>query len=285
MISTDDVAELNTSEDADTTQTTASVEGSGDDTGGGEGDNSGSGDDAGGEEPEDPEVEARREEASKLAAERLQRAITATMLSRVSLAPRGTRICVVAEREIPFDTRIDFPGAKAQSIPSQHLMNMFTNMRSSLLEQTGEDVDFASWYFRTYGRYEKTEPGMSVMYLTGFHSVDMAQYVKRTDVKTQANCEFADPRVLVALRDVAPGEELVALVSKESADAERARQSLRAEMHRKHGSKQRRRAKIKARKAKQKEEKKLRKAGLKPEVTPEVKPDVQVKPEAATEDA
>lgn len=180
-------------------------------------------------------------EAKKEMMQIIQSSVNASLRSYASLAPRGSRICVVAERVVEDGTTLTFPGTHAIPVPTSTLVGMLKKMS----ESAGKD--YVQWYTRVFGDLECLEPGVSTMFTCGMHAVEMSTYVKRSDKPGECNVKFTRPRTVVATRTIVEGEELVALTSSSSADGYKARCNLQSQHHRAFGSKARRKAKIKAR--------------------------------------
>lgn len=211
------------------------------------------------EEPEPAASESEAPDDAKDAATRslftqIQACVSNMMASYCSISAKGSRIIVVAERVIPKGTEVFMPGTEVIQLPRSVAEKIMDNMNSNIKE-AGEDVNFATWFLRTFN-YATGSTDLVGLPVAGMHALDMASYVRRAPRSAESNVLFKKPRVCVATRDVAVGEEIVALASAEECEYDRARMQLIASERGKYTGKAARKAKLKARKKAAKDAKK-----------------------------
>lgn len=212
------------------------------------------------EDPEPESVDPEEERKQKM--EMLQRRITTCVKniaqSYCKIEPKGTRIVVVAQRSIPANTPIVFPGSETSVMARDMVANVFKKLNQAAKEH-GEDVDFGAWYMQVYN-YSCVGDGIAVP-TAGFHAIDMATYVRRTSNPSAANAAFREPRLCVTSKDVPAGTELVALVSDEEYKIDQLRQATAARDRTLKTGKAARRARHRAKKKAQKEAKRKLREG------------------------
>lgn len=207
---------------------------------------------------DDEDAKAKEKETAALKRQ-MQACVRNIAQSYCRLEAKGTRIVVTAQRHIPANTTVMFPGSETVLMPREVTTKLFENL-SAAAKEHGEDVNFAGWYMQTY-HYSCTGGGVA-MPVAGFHALDMASYVRRTTTTSVANAVFKQPRLCVTSRDVPAGTELIALVPESEFKFDQARHASLAQERTARTGKAARRARHRARKKAQKEEKKRRRRRL-----------------------